>query len=173
MSEQTVTYCANHPTIETNLRCNRCEKYICPKCAVKTPTGYRCHECVRGMQKNFETAETLDYPVGFIVGGILSTIASGLAALIGSIGLWGLFIMAAAAPTAGIIISEAVRFVTRRHRAKSLYLTAIAGVALGALPMLLFNLLSFNLFALLYQVAYLFLVVPTVYYRLSGIQLFK
>ena len=32
-------YCANHPTIATSLRCNRCNKPICHKCAVLTPVG--------------------------------------------------------------------------------------------------------------------------------------
>ena len=47
-------YCANHPTVETTLRCNRCEKPICAKCAVLTPTGYRCKECIKEQQKIFD-----------------------------------------------------------------------------------------------------------------------
>ena len=49
-------YCANHPGVETSLRCNKCGKPICAKCAIRTPTGYRCKECVRGQQRIFETA---------------------------------------------------------------------------------------------------------------------
>ena len=45
-------YCYNHPQRETVLRCNRCERPMCTSCAVLTPTGYRCKECVRGQQKN-------------------------------------------------------------------------------------------------------------------------
>jgi hypothetical protein len=37
--------CAKHPNVETALRCSRCEKYICPKCAIATTVGYRCREC--------------------------------------------------------------------------------------------------------------------------------
>jgi hypothetical protein len=59
-------YCANHPQTPTSLRCNRCEKPICPKCAVKTPIGYRCKECVRGQQKIFDTAQWYDYPLAFL-----------------------------------------------------------------------------------------------------------
>ena len=69
-------YCANHPQTETMLRCNRCEKPICIKCAVLTDTGYRCKECVRGQQKTFETAEVIDYPIAFIVAAVLSYIGS-------------------------------------------------------------------------------------------------
>jgi len=49
-----VMYCYVHPDRETLLRCNRCERPICQSCAVLTPTGYRCKECVRGQQKIFE-----------------------------------------------------------------------------------------------------------------------
>jgi len=65
----TPIYCANHPQVETSLRCNRCGKPICPKCAVSTPTGYRCRECVRGQQKVFETAEWYDYPLAVVIAG--------------------------------------------------------------------------------------------------------
>jgi hypothetical protein len=29
------------------LRCGKCETYICPKCAVQTPVGYRCPDCAQ------------------------------------------------------------------------------------------------------------------------------
>lgn len=37
--------CATHPQIETFLRCNRCEKPICPQCMVSAPVGFRCWDC--------------------------------------------------------------------------------------------------------------------------------
>ncbi len=37
--------CSYHPDVETNLRCSRCEKYICPRELVQTPVGARCPEC--------------------------------------------------------------------------------------------------------------------------------
>ena len=173
MTEFTPTYCANHPNVETSLRCNRCEKYICPKCAVKAPVGYRCKECVKEQQRSFDTAVWWDYPLGFIVGGILSAIASFLISLIGSIGFFGWFLVAAAAPTAGVAIADAVRFVIQRHRARPLFITILVAVALGALPAILLRLLTMDLFGLLFQGIYLAMAIPTVYTRLSGIQLFK
>jgi hypothetical protein len=173
MSDFTPVYCANHPTVETSLRCNRCNKPICPKCAVKAPIGYRCRECVKEQQKTFETAVWYDYAAGFIVAGILSGVASGLIGLIGSIGFFGWFLVAAAAPTAGIVIAEGTRFVIRRHRARALFITVLVGVVLGALPAVLLQLLSLNIFGLVFQGIYLVMVVPTVYSRLAGIQLFK
>ncbi|MBI4294754.1 MAG: hypothetical protein HY669_01140 [Chloroflexi bacterium] len=39
--------CATHPDVETNLRCGKCDKPICPRCMVNTPVGARCRECAR------------------------------------------------------------------------------------------------------------------------------
>jgi len=39
--------CAAHPNIETNLKCGKCGKPICPKCLVQSPVGARCPECAR------------------------------------------------------------------------------------------------------------------------------
>jgi hypothetical protein len=39
------TQCAYHPNTETRLRCSRCGKPICPRCAVRTPVGLRCPDC--------------------------------------------------------------------------------------------------------------------------------
>jgi len=169
-----VTYCANHPRIETSLRCNRCDKPICSKCAIKTPTGYRCGECVRGQQKVFETAQWYDYVLGTGIAGFLSLIVSGLIYFVsGFLGFFSFLVIFAAAPTAGVIISEAVRFATRRHRSRHLFLIIAIAVGLGALPFILWHLFFFSLYGLIFQGMYLVMVVPTVYYRLSGIQLFK
>ncbi|GAB4450760.1 MAG: hypothetical protein OHK0041_13040 [Anaerolineales bacterium] len=166
-------YCYVHPTRETTLRCATCERPICVSCAIRTPTGYRCKECVKGQQKVFNTAEWYDYIVGFVVAAVLSGIASFLVTLIGGIGFFGWLIIAAGAPTAGALIAEAVRFAIRKRRARSLFITIGAGAALGALPALLFQILFFDLFGVIFQVIYLFLAVPVVYTRLSGIQLFR
>ncbi len=172
MEPTVTTFCANHPSVETSLRCNKCGKPICAKCAVRTPTGYRCKECVRGQQKIFETAAWVDYALGFASAGILSFLASLLVGLISGIaGFFAWFIIAAAAPTVGIGIAEAVRFVTRRHRSKPLFFTVAAAVVLGALPSILINLFAFNPFGLIFQAIYLVVATPIVFTRLSGIQL--
>jgi hypothetical protein len=165
-------YCANHPGVETGLRCNNCGKPICAQCAIHTPTGYRCKECVRGQQKIFNTARWVDYFLGFVTAAILSFLASLLMGLISGIaGLFGWLIIIIASPTAGVIIAEGVRFVTRKHRSRSLFITVAAGVIFGALPYIIVNLINFNLFGLIFQGIFLFLATPVVYTRLSGIQL--
>ena len=93
-------YCYVHPSRETTLRCNNCERPICAQCAVRTPTGYRCRECVKGQQKAFNTSEWYDYVTGFIVAALLSAVAGFLVTLISGIGFFGWFLIAAGAPTA-------------------------------------------------------------------------
>lgn len=173
MTESTTLYCYVHPTRETSLRCNNCERPICAACAVRTPTGYRCKECVKGQLKVFDTAEWYDYVLGFIVAAFLSGIASFLVTLIGNIGFFGWFIVIAGAPTAAVVIAEGVRLVTKRRRSRPLFITIAVGVVLGVAPVILFQVLTLNLFGILFQVIYLVIATPVVYTRLSGIQFFR
>lgn len=163
---QYVMYCANHPDRETSLRCNRCEKPICAKCAIQTPTGYRCKECVRGQQRIFETAEPQDFIVAILIAGFLGLVGSLFAS---ALGFFTLFI----APGAGAIIAELIRAAIRRRRSKRLFLAVAAATFAGSLlPIcgLLFS-LRFLGGSLLWQGIFAFLVTSTVYYRLSGLQL--
>jgi len=166
-------FCYNHPTRETSLRCNNCNRPICASCAVRTPTGYRCKDCVRERQKSFDTSEWYDFVLGFVVAAVLSGVASFLVTLIGGIGFFGWFLIAAGAPAAGAGIAEAVRAVTRKRRSRALFITVAAGVVAGALPVILVQIFIFNIFGILFQVIYLAIAVPLVYTRLSGIQLFR
>jgi len=169
MTEETpVLYCANHPDIATNLRCNRCEKPICPKCAVLTPTGYRCKECVRGQQKQFETAQWFDYIIAVLVAGGLAFAGS---LLVRFLGFFTIFL----APVLAIGIAEAVRYSVGRRRSKRLFQLATAAAVLGCLPLLLQSLLGlffggFNL-SILWLGLYAVTLGSTIYYRLLGISI--
>ena len=171
MTETSLTYCYVHPNRETSLRCKRCDRYICTSCAVSTPTGYICKDCMRERQKSFDTAVWYDFASGFIVAGFLSGIASFLVTLIGGIGFFGFLLVFLGSSAAGGIIAEAVRAVTRRRRSRALFMTVGAGIIFGALPILLVQLLSANVFGIIFQAIYLVIAVPLVYARLSGIQL--
>lgn len=170
---ETAQFCYVHPTRETGLRCNHCERPICASCAIRTPTGYRCKECVKSQQKIFDTAEWFDYLFGFSVAGILSLIASVLAGLISGFGIFLVILVFVGASTVGVIIAESARFVTRRHRSRRLYLTVTAGMILGAAPFIILSLFNLDIFGLIAQAIYLFVATPVMYYRLSGLQLFK
>ena len=157
-------YCTNHPNTETSLRCNNCNKPICPRCAILTPTGYRCKECIRNQQRTFNTAEWYDYPLVFIIVGVLSFLGSLLATILG---FWIIFVAA----IIGVGIAEATRLFLRHRRSKRLFQIAAAAAIICSLPLLLNALLGGNLLGLLWQGFYTFTITSTIYYRLRGIQI--
>jgi hypothetical protein len=165
-------FCYNHPTVETSLRCNNCEKPICPKCAKLTPTGYRCKDCVRTQQKVFDTALWYDYPLAFAVAAILTYAGSYIVRFLS-------FFVIFVAPIAGVVAAEAVRLVTRHRRSPRLYQIAAVGATLGTLPLLLIGILSILLgggytgavLGVVWQGLYTFMVASTFYYRLRGINI--
>jgi hypothetical protein len=84
MSEiNTPLTCTFHPKRETQLRCNRCNRPICIKCANHTPTGYRCLECIRSQQKVFITTKWFDYLIAFAITGVISFLGSLLSSFLG------------------------------------------------------------------------------------------
>jgi membrane associated rhomboid family serine protease len=58
MSTQLAT-CYRHPDRETGVRCQRCERPICPACMVPAPVGVQCVECVRRAQPRPSPAQSL------------------------------------------------------------------------------------------------------------------
>lgn len=173
MTEDTNTlYCYVHPNRETSLRCNRCERPICTQCAIHTPTGYRCRECVREQQRIFNTAEWYDYLIGFITAAGLSLVASIILVVIsGFIGFFMWFVSFAIAGAAGAFIANITQSVLRKRRSKQLFWLVAAGVVVGTLPVILFQLFTGNFFAIIWQAIYLFVATPTVYARISGFTL--
>ncbi len=174
--------CYLHPERETSLRCKRCERPICASCAQRTPTGYMCPECVKEHQKKFDTALGGDYVVVFLVAALLSAVAAFATILITAI-VWGIFVFGLA-PLAGTLIGNAARRLVRNRRSRALNYTLVAGIIVGALPVLLFTALplllalfsgggfDFALYALsplLWQLVYLALAVPSAYYQFSGL----
>lgn len=120
-------YCATHPNVETSLRCNRCGKPICPQCAVRTPVGFRCEECVRAQRAVFYTAGAGEYVVAGIVALILSTVVGYVMTLVGW--FFALFL----GPLAGGLIGEAVFRTARRKRGQQMWLLAAAALVIGAI----------------------------------------
>lgn len=168
-----VTMCPVHPDREATLRCNRCGRPMCTKCAVRTPTGYRCQDCIKDQQTKFVTMEARDpWLAGLTamgLGFIFTLLASWIAPLLG---LWGLLLIVFVGPTAGGITAEAIRRVVEKRRGPQIGYFAIGGAIVGALPMLLLGLfLTFfgNPFALLYPGAFVFVMCSTLYARLRGL----
>ena len=173
-AETAPLYCYVHPERETSLRCNRCERPICAQCAVRTPTGYRCRECVRSQQQVFNTAEWYDYIIGFALTAFLSLLASVLLFIIsGFIGFFMWFISFSVAGAAGVFIANITQAALRKRRSKGLFWLVAAGVVAGAIPVILFQLFMGDFFSIIWQAIYLITATPTVYARLSGFQFSK
>jgi len=182
MSVPSALSCYVHPNRATTLRCNRCERPICASCAVRTPTGYRCKECVRAHQKIFNTALWYDYIIAFVAAALGSALTSFLVMLISAF-FWGLLVLVLS-PGAGAMIGNLILRLVRGRRSRALYWTAALGVVAGGLPALfLFSLPAFlafgragfeGLLALLpaaWQIVYLAMAAPSAYAQLSGIRL--
>jgi hypothetical protein len=184
MTNDTTLYCYVHPSRPTLLRCNNCERPICTSCAVRTPTGYRCKECVRGQQRVFDTAVWSDYVIVFFIGAILSGVASVLMLFVSSF-LW--FLGLILAPLAGTTIGGIARRFVKRH-SRWLNLLFGASIVIGALPVILVlalggtllvvnaaqnggdtfsSMLSFG--PLLWQIIYLVIATPAAYSQFSGL----
>ena len=130
-TQEELVYCTVHPNIATSLRCNRCGRPMCTRCAVKTPVGYRCRECVREQQDKFFDAQMRDYLIAGVVALVMSFVAAAILARIG----WFIIVFFLA-PAAGGLIGRAVFGLT------------VVGtcVVLGALPFLLLTPLSIGIY---------------------------
>jgi len=124
--------CAAHPSVETNLRCGKCGKPICPKCMVQTPVGARCPGCAR-----LYKLPTYRVSTGYYLRAIGT--ALGMAIVCGVV--WGVvqafvpffllnFLLAAGA---GYVISEVVSRSVNRKRGRGLAIIAGAAVAISYL----------------------------------------
>lgn len=162
-------YCYYHPTVETELRCNKCGRYICPKDAVRTPVGYRCKTCVKEQQDIFFTATPIDYVVAAVIALVLSAIAAFIMTAIGFFVIFG-------APVAGGIIAEGVFRATGKRRGRYIWIVVVicmivtAGVALWSRPevqaFLSFGAINLALLPLLWTGLYLAIGIGIVIARL-------
>jgi hypothetical protein len=125
--------CANHPNTPTRLRCGRCGKPICTRCANTTSVGLRCPECARGPKPvMYQTDTTI---LGRALGaGLAAALVIGVA--------WGLLNQAGLGRTelnwdfwfsliVGFGIAESVSLAAKRRRGPNLQLLAIASVLLA------------------------------------------
>ncbi len=120
--------CATHPDIETNLRCGKCDKPICPKCMVQTPVGARCRECARLYRLPTYRMSTQYY---------LRAAAAGIGMAIATGATWGF--VSRFFPFAYInwIIGAGIGFATAEaisravNKKRGTQLAVIAGVATG------------------------------------------
>ncbi|MCH8864918.1 MAG: B-box zinc finger protein [Chloroflexi bacterium] len=124
--------CAAHPNVETNLRCGKCGKPICPKCMVQTAVGARCPECAR-LYKLPTYRVSKQYYLRAIGTALGMAVVTGL--------LWGalrIFISffifnLLLGPGAGYVIGEVVGLAVNRKRGRGLAMVASLGVVISYL----------------------------------------
>ncbi len=121
----TTTYCTYHPDVPTALRCNRCDKPICAKDAVRTPVGYRCKDCVRQQQDVYFTALPIDYVIAALVSLPVGYVAQQIAPRLG-------FFILLVGPLIGGLAAEVIWRASRKRRGRHTWRVALAGLALGA-----------------------------------------
>lgn len=164
--EEGKLFCANHPTVETLLRCNKCGKPICMKCAVRTAVGFRCRECIRSQQSIYYNAETWDNPIALVVSFIVTVIATPIAGrLLGMFGLLGILFALLIGSGAGGLLAQIIRWAVGRRRGRYMRYFALAGIVLGILAgsvLAAFLGVGFPLFSLPLLV-FAFLAVTTAY----------
>lgn len=136
--------CYRHPNRTTSLRCYNCGKPICSSCAVKTPVGYSCPDCIREKEAVFFNATTLDYIIAPAIGLVLSLITGYLVSrfAIGG-GFFMYFILLFVGGIAGRFIGQLSKGVIGRRRGRYLPHVMVAMLVLGTavwlLPILIFN----------------------------------
>lgn len=135
-----LTYCEVHPTKETSLRCNKCGRLMCADCAVSTPVGYRCKQCVRQHEDRYFTATQNDYVIIAAICAALSVVGGFLASLVGFI----ILVAIAAIPVAGFIAEAALRAVKRRRGRYSGQVGAAAVIVGGFIGGLAQNYTTFS-----------------------------
>lgn len=125
--EEEIHYCEKHPDRDTELRCNRCNRYMCIKCAVRTPVGYTCSECVRGHEEKFFNSTQIDY----VIVGTIAALGSAMGAAISAfLGIFFTFIIAA---TVGGVIGRLALFATSRRRGRYSGYVCAGGVVVGTI----------------------------------------
>jgi hypothetical protein len=123
--------CAADPSVETYLRCGRCEKPICPRCLIQTPVGARCRDCAQLRKLPMFQVGPIDYLRG-IGGGLAAGVAGGLAVtfiqrLVPIFGFLSIMFLAAL----GYAVGTAVAKSTRRKQGTWLGVVAALAVPIG------------------------------------------
>lgn len=129
------TFCANHKTTETGLRCGKCDKPICARCVIFSPVGTRCRECAR-----LSRIPTYNISVAYLARGVLAGLGAGLGVgllfgyLLGSGVIPAPFLLGSFALAAlAYLTAEAVSLAVNRKRGMPLQAIAIVSWLLGYL----------------------------------------
>lgn len=124
-SDPQAARCACGSGYETLLRCQKCEKPICPKCAVRHPVGLRCREHATQGRGVLYDLRVTDYAVAAGVGLL---VASAAGALVSHLLFFPIFLGSAIGSYVAATMSRAVCY----KRGRGLQVIAGVCIVLGA-----------------------------------------
>lgn len=127
--DESKTYCDSHSDIESELRCNRCERIICPKCMVQSPVGIRCSRCDKASRINIAAVGYKDYLLAIIATLLMASI-TGFAWAYLRFAFWW-FPSWLVALFVGYMIGESISVSANRKRSRVLAIIAGFGVVLA------------------------------------------
>lgn len=122
--------CATHPGVETELRCGKCGKAVCPRCFHHTPVGVRCRDCA-----NIRRLPTYHISPLLLFRGLIAALVAG-----GALGgLWGVLLPWSVGFLIGLLvgaglgyaIGETVSRATNRRAGPPYQVLAAGGVVLA------------------------------------------
>ncbi|MDE2802388.1 MAG: hypothetical protein OXK21_05870 [Chloroflexota bacterium] len=119
--------CTFHPQTETLLRCSKCDRPICGKCAVTTPVGARCPECANVQRLPTYSLPAPQFGVSVAVAlgaGIGTGVVLGLVRVTGALDILGSLYVPLGFIAAGYLIGEAISRASNRKRATPLQVLA-------------------------------------------------
>ena len=119
-------YCYRHPTIETWLRCGRCDRPICSKCSVQGPVGFRCRECGRIANDPLSSFTSRQLALGIAASLFAGAIAGFVSAYIGYFSIIVGYL-------AGRFVADAVTRVIGYKRGPVMLTILFGGIIVGSL----------------------------------------
>ena len=126
----TVVSCPRDPSVETALRCGRCDTPICPRCLVQSPVGARCKGCARILKSPIYTLTTrqlLRASGASIIGGVVMGLIWGFVLLPFTVGFLSIFIGA----FLGLVFTKLLDFATGNRRGNVVFACAVAGLLIA------------------------------------------
>ena len=119
-------YCYRHPDRETRVRCGRCDRPICTRCAMQGPVGFRCRQCGTLAFDPLTSLTPSQIALGFLVSGGLAGVAGFLASYVGVFGILISFF-------GGGLIAEAATRVIGFKRGPVMIGVVLGGIVVGTL----------------------------------------
>jgi hypothetical protein len=125
-------FCYRHPDRETYVRCGRCDRPICTRCAMQGPVGFRCKTCGTLANDPLTSFRTSQVVLGLAV-------AVGGGVVVGLVGAWIGWFSIFISFFAGGVISEAVVRVTGYKRGPIMLGIVLGGIVAGSIAGLILS----------------------------------